>query len=119
MQIMNNFKPVIMEATRQVSLGTAFAQTSSKKQSKGQLTDEQWNVLSHEKKTKLIAKQKADQAKKAGESGTPKKSLNEKDDDNASVRSTKSMADLKKDNARLKRQLKSTKSSHSHYNCRR
>ena len=83
MQIMNNFKPVITEATRQVSLRMAFAQTSSKKQSKGQLTDEQWNALSPEKKNKLIAKQKAEKAKKAGEPGTPKKSSNKKDDDEA------------------------------------
>ena len=35
MQILNDYKPVVMEATKQVSLGTAFAQEgASKKQTK-------------------------------------------------------------------------------------
>ena len=111
MQIMNNFKVVIMEASQQVSLGTAFAQRSSKKQSKGRLTDEQWNALSPEEKTKLIKKQKAGKVKKAGDSAKPKKSLNGKDNDDSSIKSTKSMADLEKDIARLKWQLKSMKAA--------
>ena len=114
MQIMNDFKPVITEAQRQVSLGTAFAQTSSKKSSKGRLTDEQWNALTPDEKKKLLEKRKAEKAKKdaAAEGGTPAKSKKSSaDDDDSSVKSTKSMADLEKDNARLKRQLKSTKAA--------
>ncbi len=53
----------------------------------------------------MVAKRKADKAKKDAEAGKVKKS-SRKDDDDASVRSTKSMVDLEKDNARLKRQLK-------------
>jgi len=110
MQIMNDFKPVITESPKAVSLGTAFAQTGNKKAGKGRLTDEQWNALSPEEKTALVAKRKADKAKKDAESGKEKKS-SKKDDDDASVRSTKSMVDLEKSNARLKRQLKSTKAA--------
>ena len=114
MQIMNDFKPVITEAQRQVSLGTAFTQKSTKKGSTGRLTDEQWNALTPDEKKKLLKKRKADKAKKdaAAEAGTtakPKKSLG--DDDDSSLNSTKSMADLEKDNTRLKRQLKPTKAA--------
>ena len=110
MQIMNDFKPVITESPKAVSLGTAFAQTGNKKAGKGRLTDEQWNALSPEEKTALVAKRKADKAKKDAGSGNGKKSP-KKEDDDASVRSTKSMVDLEKDNLRLKRQLKSTKAA--------
>ena len=73
-------------------------------------------MLRPEEKKKLIEKQKADKAnkdagEKAGGTANPKKSLSNNDDDNSSVKSTKSMADLEKDNARLKRQLKSTKAA--------
>ena len=79
MQIMNDFKPVITEAQRQVSLGTAFAQKSTKKRSTGRLTDEQWNALTPDKKKKLLKKRKAEKAKKdasadAGTTAKPKKS---------------------------------------------
>jgi hypothetical protein len=41
MQILNDFKPVVTETTKQVSLGTAFAQDGAvKKQSKGRISDE-------------------------------------------------------------------------------
>ena len=59
MQIMNDFKPVETKSNNQVLLGTAFAQGgSSKKQTKGRLTDAQWNAFSPAEKTKLIEKQK-------------------------------------------------------------
>ena len=85
MQIMNDFKPVITESQQQVSWGTAFAQKSSKKSLKGRLTDEQWNALSPEEKTKLTEKQKAEKAKKdasknAGTTAKPKKSSSDDDD---------------------------------------
>ena len=35
MQILNNFKPVVMEAVKWVAIGTSFAQDRKKKQSKG------------------------------------------------------------------------------------
>ena len=114
MQIMNDFKLVITDSQWQVSLGTAFAQVSSKKSSKGWLMDEQWNALSPEKEKKLIEKRKADKAKKdAGEKagGTAKPKNSSSDDADSSVKSTRSMADLEKDNARLKRQLRSTKAA--------
>ncbi len=55
MQILNDFKPVITETTKQVSLGTAFPQDGAfKKQSKGRLSDEAWNALSPEAKFALV-----------------------------------------------------------------
>ena len=78
-------------------LGTDFAHKSSKKSSKGQLTDEQWNALTPDEKKKLLEKRKAEKAKKeaAAEGGTPAKSKKSSaDDDDSSVKSTKSMADL-------------------------
>ena len=57
MQIMNDFKLVIMESSNQASLGTAFTQGgTAKKQSKSRLTDAKWNALSPEAKSKLIEK---------------------------------------------------------------
>jgi hypothetical protein len=107
MQIMNDWKPLVAETNGQVSLGTAFAQEGkSKKQSKGRLPDAGWNALSPEAKSKLVQKRKDDKAKKAaGASGDVKKSSKKDDDDDSLVASTKSMAELQNENARLKRRL--------------
>jgi len=111
MQILNDFKPVVTETAKQVALGTAFAQDGKKKQSKGRLSDEAWNALSPEQKTALVKKRKDEKAKASAESGTPKKSSSKKDDDDSSVSSSKSMSDLQKENARLKRINKKTKAA--------
>jgi hypothetical protein len=110
MQTMNDWKPLVAETNGQVSLGTAFAQEGkSKKQSKGRLPDAGWNALSPEAKSKLVQKRKDDKAKKAaGASGDVKKSSKKDDDDDSLVASTKSMAELQNENARLKRRLKKT-----------
>ena len=68
MQILNDFKPVVTEAAKQVALGTAFAQDQKKKQLKGRLSDEAWNALSPEQKTVQGKKRKDEKAKAAGES---------------------------------------------------
>ena len=111
MQILNDFKPVVTETAKQVALGTAFAQDGKTKQSKGRLFDEAWNALSPKQKTVLVKKRKDEKAKASGESGTPKKSSSKKDDDDSSVLSSKSMSDLQKENARLKRINKKTKAA--------
>ena len=113
MQILNDFKPVVTESTKQVSLGTAFAQDGkSKKQSKGRLSDEQWNALSPEAKAALVKKRKDDKAAKtASGSGDSKKSSSKKDDDDSSVSSSKTMSDLQKENKMLKRVNKKTKAA--------
>ena len=103
MQILNDFKPVVTEATKQATLGTAFAQDEASKKSKGRLTDKQWNALSPEAKSALIKKRKDEKAAKpAAASGDAKKSSSKKDNDDSSVSSSKSMSDLQKENARLK-----------------
>jgi hypothetical protein len=48
MQIMNDFKPVMTEASVPLSLGTAFVQRGVKRPLKVQLSDEAWNVLTPE-----------------------------------------------------------------------
>jgi hypothetical protein len=111
MQIMNDFKLVMTETGPMVSLGTAFAQGgATKKTTKGQLSDEAWNALSLEDKTKLVESRKAGRIKTAAAAAGGKLSKSG-DDGNKSVNSTKSMNDLQKDNVRLKRQLKSTKAA--------
>ena len=67
-------------------------------------------MLSPAKKTKLIEKQKAERAGKAAVTGATAKPL-KVIDDNCLVSSANSVADLQKDNARLKRQLKLTKAA--------
>ena len=74
------------------------------------MTDAKWNALIPEAKSKLIEKQKSEKAGKGTVAGkTAKSSEDKKNNDDCSVGSTKSMADLQKDNERLKRQLKATK----------
>ena len=104
MQIMNDFKPVITESTNLASLGTAFLQGGkTKKHLKDRLTDAEWNALSPEAKSKLIEKQKAEKAAKGTVAGkTAKSSEDKKNNDDYSLGSTKSIADLQKDNVRLK-----------------
>jgi predicted RNA-binding protein with PUA domain len=115
MQILNDFKPVITETTKQVSLGTAFPQDGAfKKQSKGRLSDEAWNALSPEAKSALVKKRKDEKAAKSssGGSGDSKKSSSsKKDDDDSSVSSNKSISDLQKENKRLRRVNKRTKAA--------
>jgi hypothetical protein len=112
MQILNDYKPVVVEAPKQVALGTAFAQDGTKKKTKGRLTDELWNALSPEAKSALIQKRKDEKAAKpAAATGGAKKSSSKKDDDDSSVTSTKSMANLQKENARLKRANKKVKAA--------
>ena len=113
MQILNDYKPVVTEAPKQAALGTAFAQGgSNKKKTEGQLTDAQWNALSPEAKSALVKKRKDEKAAKdAAASGGAKKSSTKKDDDDSSVSSTKSMADLQKENARLKRSNKKVRAA--------
>jgi hypothetical protein len=112
MQILNDYKPVVTESPKQAALGTAFAQDGTKKKTKGQLTDKQWNALSLEAKSALIKNRKDEKAAKpAAASGDAKKSSSKKDDDDSSVTSTKSMSDLQKENARLKRSNKKVKAA--------
>jgi predicted RNA-binding protein with PUA domain len=112
MQILNDYKPVVTEAPKQAALGTAFAQDGSKKKTKGRLMDQQWNALSPEAKSALIQKRKDKKAAKpAAASGNEKKSSSKKDDDDSLVSSTKRMADLQKENARLKRSNKKVRAA--------
>ena len=76
------------------------------------MTDAKWNALCFEAKSKLIEKRKAEKATKGTAAGKTAKSLEDKkNDDDYSLGSTKSIADLQKDNVRLKRQLKLTKAA--------
>ena len=114
MQILNDFKPVITETTKQVSLGTAFPQDGAfKKQSKGRLSDEAWNALSPEAKSALVKKRKDEKAVKSssGGSGDSKKSSSKKDDDDSLVSFNKSMSDLQKEKKRLRCVNKRTKAA--------
>jgi hypothetical protein len=65
MQILNDYKPVVTEASKQVALGTALSQDGASKKSKGRLTDKQWNALIPEAKTALIKKRKDEKAAKS------------------------------------------------------
>ena len=75
------------------------------------MSDKAWNALSPEQKTALVKKRKDKKAKAAGESKAPKKSSSKKDDNDSLVSSSKSMSNLQKENARLKRINKKTKAA--------
>lgn len=74
------------------------------------MPDADWNALSPEAKSKLVQKRKDNRAKAKAASalGDAKKLLASKDNEDSSVASTKSMADLQIENARLKKLLKKT-----------
>ena len=97
-QILNDYKPIVTEATKQVSLGTAFAQEgSSKKKSKGQLLVKQWNASIPEAKSALVKKRKDEKAtKSAAASGDAKKLSSKKDNNDGSVSSNRSMSNLQR-----------------------